>query len=184
MKKIFNLFFILFLIISMFSACSSDAESGQSIDKEQVAIELAQDVQILYSDSAVLRVKITSDTLLHYVSIDDQRDEFPNGVRLDFFDTKQQPQSILTSKYAIRYPSRSEVVLRDSCVWYSLETKETLESTELIWDEKLQKVYSNKFVIITTPSEKIWGYGFETNSNFTHWKINVPQGHLSVQKPE
>jgi LPS export ABC transporter protein LptC len=173
--------FFIVLLMLIFASCSDDA-SNVSMTKEQAEVEVAENIEILYSDSAVLRVKIKSDTLLHYTNLGEQKDVFPAGVRLDFFDNFQKPQSILTSKYGVRYPEKGEVILTDSCVWHSLETKEKLEAFELIWDEKLQKIYSNKLVIITTPTEKIWGYGFETNSDFTRWKINVPQGHLSVDK--
>ena len=58
--------------------------------------------------------------------------------------------------------------------------KEQLETEELIWDEKKEKVYSNKFVKITKPDEKIYGYGVEANQDFTRWKINAIEGELKV----
>lgn len=174
-------FILIFSVFLIFVSCGDDM-GNVSMTKEQAEVEVAQDIEILYSDSAVLRVKIKSDTLLHYTNLGELKDVFPAGIQLDFFDNLQKLQSVLTSKYGVRYPEKGEVILTDSCVWHSLENREQLEAFELIWDEKLQKIYSNKLVIITTPTEKIWGYGFETNSDFTRWKINVPQGHLSVDK--
>ena len=48
------------------------------------------------------------------------------------------------------------------------------------WDEKLNKVYTKKFVKITRPGEIIYGYGFEANQDFTRWEINAITGRIKV----
>ena len=179
-SQMYKYILICSLIFSILS-CESNTKTD-NISKNEAQTEVAKDVEILYSDSAVVRIKIISPLLLSHIERENPHDEFPQGVRLDFFDQIQQPTSVLTSKYGIRYPLKDQVILRDSCVWKSISSQETLEAFELIWDENLQKVYSNKLVIITTPTEKIWGYGFETNKDFTRWKINKPQGRLAVDK--
>ena len=168
----------------IFSSCKEEnIKSKEQVSKKDALIEVAKEVELLYSDSAVVRIKITGPKLLSHIEKDNPFDEFPEGIKLDFFDALQQPSSVLTGKYALRFPLKNQVIIRDSCVWQSI-TQEKLEAFELIWDENLQKVYSNKLVIITTPTEKIWGYGFETNQDFTRWKINKPQGRLAVDKIE
>ncbi|MFZ4544239.1 MAG: LPS export ABC transporter periplasmic protein LptC [Saprospiraceae bacterium] len=173
-------YILIFILLCLILSCENNSKSNDGLSKNQAQIETAKKVEILYSDSAVVRIKISSDLLLSHIERENPIDEFPQGVRLDFYDKEKQPSSILTSKYAIRYSLRNMVILRDSCVWQSISNQEKLESYELIWDENQQKVYSNKLVIITTPTEKIWGYGFETNSDFTRWKINKPQGRITV----
>jgi LPS export ABC transporter protein LptC len=165
-------------------SCENNSKNVNNISKNQAQTETAKEVEIFYSDTAVVRIKITAPELLSHIERENPHDEFPKGIRLDFFDPHEQPSSTLTAKYGIRYQLKNQVILRDSCVWHSISNQEKLESFELIWDENLQKVYSNKLTIITTPTEKIWGYGFETNRDFTHWKINKPQGRLSVDKVE
>lgn len=175
-------YILIFSQIFLFLSCENNTKTNTDISKSEAQVEVAKEVEILYSDSAVVRIKISSKELRSHLDRENPYDEFPEGVRLDFFDNTQQPSSILTGKYALRYPLKNQVILRDSCVWQSISNNEKLESFELIWDENLKKVYSNKLVIITTPTEKIWGYGFETNQDFTRWKINKPQGRLAVDK--
>lgn len=176
MYKYILIFGYLLLILS----CERSVKPTDGFSKGESQVETAKKVEILYSDSAVVRIKITSDLLLSHLDKENPFDEFPQGAKLEFFDEQKQPSSVLTSKYAVRYAQKNVVILRDSCVWQSMSNREKLESYELIWDENLKKVYSGKLVIITTPSEKIWGYGFETNSDFTRWKINKPQGRISI----
>ncbi len=181
-NKKYLLFFVLCSVICLLSCSSDDKKDKDQISKKDALIEVAKEVQLLYSDSAVVRIKVTGPKLLSHVDKETPYDEFTEGIKMDFYDALQQPSSILTGKYALRYPLKNQVIIRDSCVWQSIGSQEKLEAFELIWDENLQKVYSNKLVIITTPTEKIWGYGFETNQDFTRWKINKPQGRLAVDK--
>jgi LPS export ABC transporter protein LptC len=46
-----------------------------------------------------------------------------------------------------------------------------LETSILHWDNKTQKLYSTEFVKITSPGEKLQGYGFESDQNLTNYKI-------------
>jgi LPS export ABC transporter protein LptC len=173
-------YILIFGLPMLILSCGGSGKTADALSKTEAQIETARKVEILYSDSAVVRIKISSDLLRSHTERENPYDEFPSGVKLEFFDEQKQASSVLTSKYAVRYAQKNMVILRDSCVWQSISNQEKLESYELIWDENLRKVYSGKLVIITTPKEKIWGYGFETNSDFTHWKINKPQGRISI----
>ena len=53
----------------------------------------------------------------------------------------------------------------------SVEDK--LQTSELIWDENLKKIYTEKFIRITRPvmGDTIYGIGFETDQNFKRIEI-------------
>ena len=61
---------------------------------------------------------------------------------------------------------------------------ETLNAEELIWDEKNGKIYSDKFVKITTADEIIYGEGFEANEDFTNYKIKNIKGTINITNPD
>lgn len=46
-----------------------------------------------------------------------------------------------------------------------------LNTEELTWNQKTQKISSDKFVKITTRDEIIFGDGFESNQDLTNYKI-------------
>jgi len=177
-KLIYSL--TILIIFSFFASCENDLEAIKKvINKEEVAIERAQDVEMLYSDSAALRVKVTGPVLLRHLDKINTREEFPAGIMVEFYDPLQRVQSKLTSKYAIRYEKKKQVIVRDSVVWLSRKN-ERLETEELIWDEKTKKVYTDRFVVIKKPEETVRGYGFEANQEFTRWKIIAPVGEFNV----
>jgi len=49
-----------------------------------------------------------------------------------------------------------------------------LETELLMWRNKDQKIVTDKFVTITTPTEKIQGYGFESDQHLQNYKIFKP----------
>jgi LPS export ABC transporter protein LptC len=172
--------FIFLLAILLFTGCENDpADIKAFFEKMDTSVETAKEVEILYSDSAVIRVKILAPTMLRYLDTQEPYQEFPDGVHVEFFDAAQRVSSTLTSNYAIRYERESKIVVQDSVVWQSV-AGEKLESEELVWDEKTQKVFTNKFVVITRPDEIIYGHGFEANQDFSYSKIKAIEGRLKV----
>jgi hypothetical protein len=55
-----------------------------------------------------------------------------------------------------------------------------LSTEELNWDPQKQIVFTDKFVVIETPTEILKGEGLEANQNFTKYKILKPTGVFSI----
>jgi LPS export ABC transporter protein LptC len=102
-------------------------------------------------------------------------------MKVEFFTPNKRVTSRLTAKYGMRLEKDKQIIMRDSVVWESLN-KEILETTELIWDEKEERVFTNKFVVIRRPGEIITGYGFESNQDFTYSKIKSVTGQFASDK--
>ena len=172
---------LFFLILFTVVACENDpAEIEAFFEGIDTSVETASEVEILYSDSAQVKVRITAPTMLRHLDKKDPYQEFIDGVFVEFYNLDKTVSSTLTAKYAIRYDNKSQVIVRDSVVWKSIN-REKLESEELIWEEKSQKVYTKKFVRITRPDEIIYGYGFESNQDFSYSRINAIEGRLKVE---
>ncbi|MBU6341075.1 MAG: LPS export ABC transporter periplasmic protein LptC [Bacteroidetes bacterium] len=163
------------------AACTEDKIKGarQVFTEDDVAVEEARGVEILYSDSAILRVRVTGPILHNYLERDDPRQEFPSGVKIEFMQSDLTVRSTLTAKNAIRKQEKGTITARDSVVMTTLK-QERLETEELIWDEKTAKVFTEKFVKVTKPGEVIYGYGLEADQDFSYWKIKVPKGRIKV----
>ncbi len=174
---------VIILLGILFASCENDLEEvNQFINKDDVSIEIAKDVEIIYSDSAFVKVKIESPLLKRFLTKEDPHERFPEGIDVVFFgDRSNTPQSHLTAKHAIRREKIGEIIVRDSVVWWS-EQGERLETEELIWDEKKQIVHTNRFVTIYKADEVINGFGFEANQEFTHWKIKSVDAKLDGSK--
>lgn len=177
------IFFLPCVASLLLSAACSDApkETRQVFTQDDTAVELGRNVEILYSDSALVRVRVTGAVLHNYVTRENPRQEFPEGIQIEFLEPDLSVKSVLTAKNAIRQQEKGKITARDSVVLITAR-KEKLETAELIWDEKTAKVYTDKFVKVTKPGEVIYGFGLEAEQDFSYWKIIVPKGRIKVEQ--
>lgn len=154
-------------------SCSNDmGQINRLIDDTEIKIERAFDVELIYSDSAVVKVKVISPELIRHLDRNNPVDEFPIGIHVNFYDDRQRVSSFLDAKYALRMEKEKQITVRDSVVFYN-KKNEKLETNELIWDEENQTISSEKFVMITRPEEgdTIMGYGIIANEDFSRFEI-------------
>jgi len=177
---LFKLCFVSILFFGLW-ACENDmAEVDRLVSRDQVKVETAYDVQLLYSDSAIVRVRISGPRMLRHLNTSTPYEEFPDGVRVEFLTSGSKAKSELTAKYAVRYENKNEVIVRDSVVWKSGKG-EQLETNELIWDDKKKVVHTKQFVKITKPDEVFYGFGFEADQEFNKWTIVQPAGEMIME---
>lgn len=180
MDKVF-----LLLTLLTFLACTNNVSDVDSLTQEYtVSVETAENVEILYSDSADVKVKITAPTLVKILDQREPRDEFPDGIHVDFFGPNKKVKSWLDAKSAVREERDGLVYARKEVVLYN-DKNEKLETPELIWDEKQQIIYTDKIVRITQPEkgDTSIGMGFIANQEFTRFEIKRRfSGKISVQE--
>lgn len=177
------------LLIGLFILCTTICLSCKENDVEEVDkvvedqkfnTEEADTVQILYSDSAKVKVQIDAPKLVSVASKKDPTQEFPDGVSVVFFNSKGGIKSKLTSKYAIREIAKNIIIVRDSVVLTNDE-QQKLETEEMTWDEQKNKIYSDKFVRVTTPQQMIEGYGFTSDAEFSKWTMDTISGIIKTE---
>ena len=107
------------------------------------------------------------------------RHKIVDGIKVDFFNESGQTTSTLTAKSAIQNERDDKIFIREDVVVKS-KSNETLETDELIWDERAKKLYTDKWVKVSTPDEVIYGYGFTSNQEFSYWEIRKVRGRFNV----
>ncbi|MEY4108457.1 MAG: hypothetical protein RL181_2799 [Bacteroidota bacterium] len=170
------------LLILLFSSCQQDApDKNPGLDTSQLGVERIEQVEIIYSDSAVVRVRISGPLMLNHLQASNPFQEFPRGLKVEFFNPFGLVSSVMTAKYAVRYPSTGLTYIRDEVVWRSTEQK-TLETPELTWDEREKKVFTQKFAVVTTLVDTVYSHGFQAGQDFRDIKLNAIDGSMNVQE--
>ena len=143
--------------------------------------ERIENVEILYSDSSMVRVRIKGPLMLRYTGFDNPRQEFPKGIKVECFDGSGKVTSTLSADYAVRYESRGQTILRRNVFWKSIDLQ-TLDTPELTWDERQQMVYTNKFAVVTTAADTVYSHGFEATQSFRNIRLNAIDGSIEVEE--
>lgn len=154
----------------------SDSDASKLINRE-----LLKDVHIIYSDSAKIELRIVAPEMIRYTESSMEKEEFPKGLQAFIYDDQNQLVNTLASKYAIRVRSEGKTYLRDSVVFSSVN-QEVLKTSELIWNESLGKIGTDKFVRIIRKEELIQGYGFETDQHFRKGTIKAIDAIIPANK--
>lgn len=166
------------LLLYPLLSCSNDLKGLSDVQLEdEVGIERAEGVELLYSDSAVVRVAIHAPTLLRYIAQDTPKQVFPDGIDADFFNEQQVQTSKMVANYAEQFQKEQKVYLSDQVkIWN--DQNELLETEELVWNKLEKTIHSTKAVKITTPNEVIYGVGFKSNLDFTDWEMYKMTGTM------
>ncbi|MGB1204507.1 MAG: LPS export ABC transporter periplasmic protein LptC [Chitinophagales bacterium] len=177
------LYIFIFMLVG-FLACENSLEDVQAVTQQfEEAVETVKDVQILYSESANVKVKLTAPLLLRHKT-KDPYSEFPDGISVQFFDEMLQETGSLNADYGVRHERKQQTIVRENVVWVSATEQKRIESEELIWDERNKKIRSDKFVKVTTETESIFGTGFEAEQDFSRYTILNITGILKVNSDE
>jgi len=166
----------------MVGCVNETAEVEKVTFDENLPVESTYESQIIYSENAELKVKAFAPEMHRYIG-ETEYSEMPKGVEVIFYDSISQESSKLTANYAIDRQTEFIMEAMDNVVVINAEG-ERLETEHLIWDRKSRRIYSEEFVTITTEDEVIMGDGFESNENFTKYKITKSRGELSQEDEE
>lgn len=174
---------VLFLLI-LAGACKNDPkEINALIGKNQMREDRATDVTFIYSEKGKIKARIFAHDFIHNEFATPPYADFKNGMKAEFYNDSGTVASTLTAGYARYYEKEGNVLIRDSVVIVS-KKGEQLNTEELIWNQKIAKFFTEKFVKITTPTQVTYGDGLEANQDFSQYQIKNLKGTVQVSKSE
>lgn len=173
----------LFLFVLALSGCVNDLEEVNTITHEVLLpVEEADEIRIIYSDSATLKVILEAQHLKRFIG-ENPYLEMTDGVHVRFFNSRGDVESELRSNYAVSHENTDIMEAKENVVVVN-KKGETLNTEHLIWEEKTERIHTEEFVKITTEDEVIFGHGFESNQDFTKYRIKKIKGTINLNDAE
>ena len=174
----FNL--LLLFILLVFISCENEITKIKTLTTTEVLPSLtANGYEMLFSDSSVIRFKMQTTELIRHDVEKDPYTEFPKGVKIEKYDANMNIVSSITANYAKLFDADERWEAKNNVVAVNL-TGDTLKTEYMVWDTKKQKIYSDQFVKFIRKDKTITGIGFESNQDFTEYKIKDIKGILYV----
>ena len=99
---------------------------------------------------------------------------------MEKFDTLFHIDASIKADTAYYYEKKKIWELRSN-VQIQSQRGDKFETELLFWDEKEEKVYSDKFIQISQEDKVITGYGFESDQNLTEYQIKNTTGVFTVE---
>lgn len=165
----------------IFAGCENDLREVERISsiQEEVPVDASYGVTIIYSDSALVKAKLTAPEMLHY-NTEDPYYEFPKGGLLIFYGPDQKETQRVKADYAIQKEKTGITELRKNVVATRADGL-VIKSDELFWDENKRIFYSNKQVTLTRDGSVQTGTSFWSNEDFTSIEFTSLVGDLILK---
>jgi LPS export ABC transporter protein LptC len=170
--------------MTMLFSCENDISKIKVSNAEELPIIQSNGIQTIYSDSAVVRLKITGPELKEFAETDDKEAyiEFPKGLKATFYNQSGRIESSLEAEYAIFWKKVKQFEARTNVVVKNFSEKQELFTEQLFWDKDEEKIWSDKFVKIITENGPTYGEeGFESDQNFAKFRIKKSRGQMTVE---
>lgn len=175
------LFFVLALV-----SCTNSTEEIDNITGNSKAYKMdkATDVTIYYSEKAKVKAILTAKEFLRNDNAQPPYIDVKKGLKVEFLNDSQAIESTLTAVSARIFENEGNVIVRENVQVVNKEGKR-LNTEELVWNQKLDRFYTDKKVTITTPpNQKMYGDGLEANSDFSWYKIDNLKGEIAVDNKD
>ena len=162
-------------MLFLYTACgSSDPETVDiQFDSEVTPSMITDSVTTLISDSGITRYKLETKNWQVFDKAEEPFWYFPEGIYLERFDSLFQVEAKILADTAWNYTDKRLWRLKGNVDIRNMEG-ELFLSDELFWDQKEQKVYSDKYIQIKRGDTELKGYGFESNQEMTEYRIFRP----------
>ena len=172
---------VMFILLSTSCGKENKEVVDVSFDPEKSYTMKALDISTLISDSGITRYRLNTKKWLVFEKAAEPHWYFPDGVYVEKFDTLFRAEASIKADTAYYYDKKGLWKLIGNVKVSSL-AGERFESSLFFWDQRREKVYSDKFIRIEQAERVITGIGFESNQSMTLYKIFNPQGVFPVSE--
>lgn len=174
----------LLLLMLLAAGCKNDPKEISALTgKSAYQLDRAQDVTLIYSEKGKVKARIYAKEYISNEMAKPPYMDMKSGIKAEVYNDSMKVESTLTANYARYYEKQGNFLIRDNIVVVN-KKGETLNTEELVWNQNIQKFFTEKFVKITTPTLVMYGDGLEANQDFSWYRILNQKGTMLVDKAE
>lgn len=170
----------IFILLMLFS-CENSITSIREITQEDTLPDLTgYNIEFVRVSDQYKRILLKSPLVERFDNIEEPQTEFPQGFEITFYDTTGKAISLISAKYGISLSEKKIMTARNNVVVINYETREQLNTENLIWDQNRQLIYSNTFVKLTSPDRIVFGDSMRADESFKSREIFNIRAELEV----
>ncbi|MFA0961610.1 LPS export ABC transporter periplasmic protein LptC [Roseivirga sp. BDSF3-8] len=169
---------MLMAIVAVATACSDDSKALEEMKPYEGPMLEMDSVETLFSDSAIVRVRLVAGKRLDFRNGDS---EYPEGVYIEFFGPDGNLRSTLRSNKGF-YHGETNLYQVDGNVEVINEQSEKLNTEQLFWNPADEQVYTEKFVRIQSDGQLLMGEGLRAEQDFSSYEIMKPTANIDMEQ--
>jgi LPS export ABC transporter protein LptC len=168
---------VLFLIPLLFLSSCKTKETAKANVYEGPLRE-AEDVLMHYTENDRVKAILKAKKVFEFQNGDQ---EFPEGIYLEFFDKTGRLTSTLRANTAFYFKNENKWRGRGKVEVKNIEKNQQLNSEELFWMPATKKIFTNKFVTITTESDVVYGTELDAVEDMSSYTLKNPTGTTEIK---
>jgi LPS export ABC transporter protein LptC len=173
---------ILSAIVALSSCKPNKPEEIKELtNREELPSMTIENLTSTITDSGRVKYRFMTPEMKQFDKREKPATEFNKGLHLIVYNKKETIDAQIKCKQAIYHQSEDLWELSNDVE--AVNSAGDVINTELLfWNTKKKIIYSDKFIKITTQTEIITGYGFESDEKMENYKIKNINGILSIDK--
>lgn len=161
-----------FSLVGVLFSCENDLETIKTVTAtDETPDEIVNHMHTLYSDSGVVNYEIIATRVEKFGEPKDIT-VFKDGFTVNFYKAKDSIVSKLTADYGEMRDREKLIIAKNNVIFTNYDKNQTLKTEELYWDQKEKRVKTDKQFNIIGDKTEVWGYGLDTDENFTDYNAH------------
>ncbi len=162
--------FILIILLSI-AACEEEAKVKPTVADtvpEELPDQESWNSTVVFSDSGRVRAILRAGHIRMY---EDRKETLlDSGLVVDFFGRDGEHTSVLTAERGKVYDEHKDLEAYGNVVFRS-DSGTVVETEYMYWENLNRLVRGDRFVTITSPTERLQGYGFQADQDLKNYTV-------------
>lgn len=178
---------LLAVVIGILAAVAGGCKKEKKVDRAagldplKMPTMTSHNVETLISDSGIVQFRMITPVWLIYEEVDTPCWRFPKGLYLQRFGPARAVIASVAADSA-RYFKNMKLWKLDGHVEIKKIPGDLFQTSQLFWNERYHRVYSDSFVHIETPTHVLEGFGFESDDNLSDYSLRTPSGIFPIRQ--
>ncbi len=167
------------LAITQFFSCEDNTKALSEINFEsQEPLGTATNIRMVYTDSAKVQAILTAPIHLDFNNLSFKYSEFPDGLKVIFFDTNGNENEIIAD-YGILYEATKLIDLKGNVKLMSHDGS-ILSTQQLYWDSAQEWIFTEEPFTFKDKDYNFNAVRLDTNKEFSKFQTGNLIGTMAV----
>lgn len=160
------------------AACVNDLDKIKKITfKSTDPDQKTEELYILQTEAGFPQFKLYAPLAEAY-SKPESITKFRKGIRVNFYDEDGQLETTLTGLYGEINQTKGTMRVLDSVQLYNPVKQQTMYTEALYWNQNDSVIFTDKMVMIKSPTEQLYGKGIRAKQDFSNYEFIEPYGKI------
>ncbi len=168
---------------AMFFSCTNDVKEVRDfLADKNLPIGEAFNINHKHTDSGRVDIKMKAPLMLDFSNRENHPyNEFPKGIKITTIE-KNGDSITVVGDYAKSYRKTEVSEIKNNVVIINYAQKNKLVTEQIYWDQKTHYFFTEKKFTFYTPTDTIYGAGFESTEDLKTWWVKNQSGVINIKE--